>query len=440
MACPICCEHYTEVRRKAVPCNYCAFQACNPCTAKYLLEGVNDAECMSCHRTWNREFLDMHFTRAFVNGEYKRHREHVLLEREQALLPASQELVANYRHAVHLREVLVEQNRAVRELSAEVHRLRNQIAQTSAHVNFLEVHRYQRPLTGQQGPRGEGEECRSFIQACPAEGCRGFLSSAWKCGTCSVWACPECHEVKGMERDAPHTCNPESVATAQLLKRDSKPCPKCAVMITKLEGCSQIWCVQCHTPWDWRTGKIITHGVIHNPHYYEWQRQQNGGVAPRVAGDVPCGGLPNVWDLQDVLRTPWTPEPIRLEVLEYHRAVRHVQHVDMVNLATPFNVNDNADLRIMYLIQRIGQSEWKKKLQQREKKREKELALRQIYEMFTTTATDILRAVVSGEPADDAVKNLRHLRQYANANILALQKRFNASMRTISVPEQATET
>lgn len=434
MSCPVCCETFTEYKRKPVGCNYCHFSACMACVQKYILGSSSDPDCMSCHKPWNREFLDHVCTKAFVNGELKKHREQVLLEREQALLPASQGMVGNYREAMHLREVMHDQGEALRAATEELARLRREFDLTRYHLGWIEGHGYRRSLA-ELGDRRAGdteEQHRSFIRACPAEGCRGFLSTAWKCGTCSTWVCPDCHELKGIEKDAPHTCDPKNVATAQLLKRDSKPCPKCASLITKIEGCSQIWCTQCHTPFDWRTGQIVTHGVIHNPHYYEWQRQQNGGVAPRVPGDVPCGGLPGVWELENSLRAHHVPQGLRLEIMDCHRIIRHIQHVDMHGLANQYNVNDNADLRLAFLIKVIDEAEWKRKLQQREKKREKELALRHIYEMFTVTGSEILHEVVNGAKAPRAAAlQLRSLQEYANTSIDKVASRFGANLKRI---------
>jgi hypothetical protein len=91
-----------------------------------------------------------------------------------------------------------------------------------------------------RAPAGAGaaaDERAKFVRQCPVSACRGFLSTAWKCGTCDTWACPNCHEVKGATKDAAHTCNPDCVASARLLEKETRPCPKCASAIFKISGC-----------------------------------------------------------------------------------------------------------------------------------------------------------------------------------------------------------
>ena len=52
-----------------------------------------------------------------------------------------------------------------------------------------------------------------------------------------------------------------------------------------------MWCTQCHIAFSWKSGHKVT-GTIHNPHFYQWQRQ--GGKAPiQNPGAINCGGLPN---------------------------------------------------------------------------------------------------------------------------------------------------
>ena len=54
---------------------------------------------------------------------------------------------------------------------------------------------------------------------------------------------------------------------------------------TVVKNCDQMWCTQCHTAFSWKTGKIET--TIHNPHFYEWQRQN--GTVVRNPNDIECG-------------------------------------------------------------------------------------------------------------------------------------------------------
>jgi hypothetical protein len=53
-----------------------------------------------------------------------------------------------------------------------------------------------------------------------------------------------------------HECDPDAVKTMELLKEGYESrAPKCGTMIQKLSGCAQMWCPDCHTAFDWRTGQ-----------------------------------------------------------------------------------------------------------------------------------------------------------------------------------------
>jgi hypothetical protein len=94
--------------------------------------------------------------------------------------------------------------------------------------------------------------------------------------------------MKGPAQDTPHECNPDNLASAKLIDAETRACPKCGARVYKISGCNQMFCTACNDcAFDWVTGRIET--VIHNPHYYEFQRQRNAGQAPRVPGDILCG-------------------------------------------------------------------------------------------------------------------------------------------------------
>lgn len=149
---------------------------------------------------------------------------------------------------------------------------------------------------------GRAPEKREFVMRCPDDGCRGFLSTAYKCGVCTKYTCTQCHVVLGESKPDDHVCNKDDVESAKAIKAETRPCPKCGTRIFKIDGCDQMWCIMdgCHTAFSWNTGHIVT-GVVHNPHYYEWLRRTGGGQAPREAGDIPCGDLPRPWVLQEAL-------------------------------------------------------------------------------------------------------------------------------------------
>jgi len=176
-----------------------------------------------CNREWTRQFLSSKFTKAWISRDFKKHREDVLFNGERSLMPATQIHIENILRKEHLQE--------------DITQIRHQIGILYNRINDLQ-REYYRVGRADNGINNATEEARAkFVRACPDPDCRGFLSSQWKCGICEKWTCPTCHEVKGTERDIEHVCDPNNVATAQLLATDTKPCPKCGEGIFKIDGC-----------------------------------------------------------------------------------------------------------------------------------------------------------------------------------------------------------
>jgi hypothetical protein len=403
--CPVCCDKYTVQLRKPVCCPYCDFSACNVCSKRYLTEGLLDAHCMSCRRAWNDEFLDLNFTKAFRTGQYKKHRENVLLDREIALLPTRQPLVEATIKLEAAHENIDNVNKELRELEKK----RAEILARSHRFARL-ITRYTAEAAGRPPPAwtlDEGErpgakaERAKFVMKCPDGECRGFLSTAYKCGTCQKWACPDCLDIKGLDKDVEHTCDPGQKESVALIIKESKSCPKCGERISKIDGCDQMWCVDCHTAFSWTTGQLVN-GVVHNPHYYEFLRTQGNGVAPRNAGDVPCGGVPYYNHMHNALSIlPRTTSAIFTTI---HRVTSEIADFRIRAYQGHFNVDDNSDLGVEYLMKKKSKEDIKVELARRELKRNKHLAIRAILEMFATTSTMMLNNIVSHPPGDEYKK------------------------------------
>jgi hypothetical protein len=434
-SCPICCDKYTIQLRKPVTCGYCEYSACSVCLKKYLTDGGLDAHCMSCRRAWNDEFLDMNFTRAFRIGPYKKHREHVLMEREISILPTRQPRVEA---KLKVRETEGEM-RLINKQLQELEIARSKILRTS-HKLTARMTRYTAESEGRPPPAWtltEGEKAATpdrakFIMKCPDGECRGFLSTAYKCGTCQMWACPDCLVVKGKDKDAEHTCDAGQKESVAMIIKESRPCPKCGERISKIDGCDQMFCVECHTAFSWQTGAVVN-GVIHNPHYYEFLRNQGNGTAPRNAGDVPCGGVPYYTHLANAIRLI-SPGTQRI-VMRIHRLTAEItdQRIQMYQGA--FNMNDNGDLGVLYLMKEITKEAMQTELAKRELKRNKHLAIRAVLEMFVNTSTMMLNNMINQQPTGEAdfentILEYTNLRKYVNDSLLNVSK-----MKSCSVPQ-----
>jgi hypothetical protein len=235
---------------------------------------------------------------------------------------------------------------------------------------------------------------REFIMKCGAEECRGFLSTAYKCGVCDVWTCPDCLVVLGKDKNVSHECKPDMVESAKAIKAETQPCPKCAARIFKVDGCDQMWCTVegCNTAFSWKTGHVVT-GVVHNPHYYEWLRRNGGGLA-REAGDIPCGGLPNYWTLLQAFRTAriLPTESVQLELV-------HRNLVEFGERLTAFPARMpqllNKEINVDYLMNKITEAEWKRQLEFTEAKFNRKKEIGQILQTLVTAGADLMNQVAN---------------------------------------------
>ena len=462
--CPICISSYTSTVRQKIKCPFCPSASCRSCTQQFLLSSLAEPSCYSCKREWNREFIDLNCTMAFRKGALKLHRRKVLVDREKALLPSMQIYV----------EATVNRNKAMAEvtnISQESQRVyleklrldrlfqqsltegqfeerMNDLLPVQIQCDVLALRlRIKRAILDQHVAFLEGRStgkvpARQFIMKCPGsttvgtEACRGFLSTQWKCGTCQLFYCHDCHGLIGTSKEIPHVCDEAAKATAAMIQKETKPCPKCGIRITKIDGCDQMWCTECHTAFSWNLGQIITHR-IHNPHFYEYQRRINNGAPPREVGDIPCGGLPDYYALSRNIGKYIRDEGPMRELSNAKTDMIYLIHRSLMDLTDvrlpqyPFVrvANVNRDLDVHYLMGIVSHEDWAKQLEQGEtkfeRKREIGLILQTLVHVGSEKMTEIsnifqISPYIDTRRINNILKELEQLREFSNE---AMKKR-----------------
>lgn len=361
--CSVCCETV-----RCSECPYCKFSVCFTCTSTFLLGISKDSHCMNCNKLWNREVLSQLLPKSFINGKYKWHRENILFEKEKSLFPATQPIV--------VREIRWEEIRKIREDTVIFFTI-DKRRPSRHHPRMIEICNAEALLRLLDRNGRTKAPKKNFVRKCPVSECQGFLSTSWKCSLCTNSICKDCNEIK---REG-HICDPETVETIKLLSKDTKPCPTCGEMIFKASGCSQMWCTACHCVFDWNTMQIEK-GVIHNPHYYEYQRQ-NGTLA-RQPGDNPCEERDRLPDFYAFVHAFGRNDDM-LYIGNVHRLCNHVLHVrDYID------PNPNLDNRKKFMKGLITEYQFKSRIQQTEKAREKKRDIQNIMEMFGGVLRDLL--------------------------------------------------
>jgi len=435
--CPVCMDHFTSVIRQPIRCAYCPHTVCRQCASRFLLTTLNDPHCMGCKREWNREFIDTNLTQTFRKGPLKLQRRKVLIDREKGRLPAMQVFM-------EAKVGMDQANKRSQELWLRKRQLKKQKTKIHAEIlagGILEADELNREIEEKLGPintelaaiRIEMTQCtdevrrlwrifhgtervvREFIMKCPADECRGFLSSAWKCGTCQKNFCNDCHAEKSGQKDDTHVCNEEAKSTAAMIQNETKPCPKCGIRISKIDGCDQMWCTECQTTFSWNTGQILLNTVTHNPHYYEYLRRVNNGQIPREAGDVPCGGLPNAYlfirfimDQRNVVLA----EETKREIMVVHRCMSDIENYRMAQYPLRQPANVNRDLDILFLTNNIDEEKWGTSLERQETNFERRKEIGLIVQTLLHVGAEKLSALYN------SATNAKHTRRRLFAEVL----------------------
>ena len=278
-----------------------------------------------------------------------------------------------------------------------------------------------------------------------------------------------------------------------MLRRDSKRCPSCATWIHRYEGCTQMFCTNpsCHTLFDYRTLRILgERDHVHNPHYTEFlarqraERGAGGGGAAREVGDIPCGGMPHVSELQRALvrrlapmpssreaqvahraiahhlpgffarvplgaRPPAPPVPfsagasssdpasvdaLATGVLRTHRIIVHVEHETLERHRARVDEPELESMRVQFCLGDYDEEAWRVRLQRREKDRTKRYEIFLVLEMVVHACGDLFRQMVvpDGAPGEEGVRatygEIAAVMDHANAALCRISRAFSCSV------------
>lgn len=253
-SCPICTEAFNKSKRKPIVCLQCQASICLECTKTYIISGDNKPHCMFCKNAWTYEFILDNIPNVWVKNQFAAWEESKYINYEKSLLPSTLDKAKETKlkrefnqkrqkfYNEELREIQYSErlitetlyNNQNGNLADQIILVRDLIKNYKNLVNKLSFYDdvnlddYNSILSEKKG------EKIAFIKPCPAENCKGFLSSKWMCGLCDTHVCPKCFLIK---TDEEHVCKDEDLKTAELIKKDSKNCPGCGVSIFKIEGC-----------------------------------------------------------------------------------------------------------------------------------------------------------------------------------------------------------
>ena len=342
--CPYCCTEFNDGRNKAIKCPHCKHEVCCVCSMKFFLSGQNEAACShyECKKDFSVRFLTDNFPKTFVWHTYKDHRENMYLEQQLALMPETQlkfsgEIVIKSieeknkklrtKIDILMKNVaLLKQNAVVRKIDCKKKTipyddddicknigraiLDKQVIEIKLEKNYNIIRKLERKQNQILNGDGDGDDIPDGLLysdqdqvekvsatpiircSCPKVGCNGFIMGKWTCGVCLTKICSKCREPKVHQ----HVCNPDILKSVQEISKTTKQCPGCKTSITKLDGCSQMFCTNpsCRIFFDWNSMKIIKNIILaHNIHFTEWlatlsveerervQNNKNGNVGNR---------------------------------------------------------------------------------------------------------------------------------------------------------------
>ncbi len=388
MDCDICVSEYDNNNK--FHCFGCKFDCCTDCMKTYLLTKSAEPHCMKCRAIIPYDQYIKTFDKKWRLGKYKKHRENILWEKQQTLLPITVQKIGKGKEI----KLLNEEKRAlymkIFELDDKIQKLNNFIHNKNEKVIKNKF---------------------KYTHKCIEKDCNGYLNDNFQCDLCDKVVCNKCFTEKLKD----HECDPELVETCKLIKSEAKPCPNCAEYISKINGCDQMFCTMCGTAFSWTTG-AIEQGIIHNPHAHAFFQNNPDALNNYVHNPNHCRNhIPSFIHFMKSLNYVDTSIYKKIEYIHRHmsefRQYRRNTYIEYINNNEADE--NNEDIRYRFLYNEIDDKHFKSMLFARNKKvslkkaiYEVVISTTEIVENFLWSINDVSESTKSYEQKKNEIKKI----------------------------------
>jgi hypothetical protein len=166
------------------------------------------------------------------------------------------------------------------------------------------------------------------------------------------------------------------------------------------------------------------------------------GVAPRVPGDIPCGGIPTFTEMNRRNRNAQTDTNCLLDdvkwLMDLHRYINEMTTMTMPSIYRKFNDREayQRDYGVRYLRNKITRVKWIDSLYKIVRQEEKYRRYYQILETLSANVSEYLRQYVRRENPGIVRRACEELFKQANEECARMKKQYNMSIPVLKVDQR----
>jgi len=450
--CQICISPFNKSTNQNISCLKCHEGCCLKCIKTFLCSSKSDPTCMFCNEILSKyDLIKMKLPKSYLDKEYKLIRQDILFNNDKSHFQEAFVYVPEYvihynNHTEYLNKVneshrylynmdegtrdnlflkMDSFNRLTKSLiggGKDVDVILKKLLTLSKNKEMIEYKKHTellyankkkldvcnntiKRLSDRIKSERSGVKRRKQILTlfCQENSCNGMLNEKSNCITCKKSYCSKCNTTLTEN----HKCSENDIKSFDSIKKQTKSCPECFIPIYKIQGCDQMFCTSCHTPFSWNTGNVLSDtGFFHNPHYME--HLDNGG------DNIFDGGrfrreqqVPILW--QDLsLQLINLNISRRNEIRELYRRLIELFDIKL----NRFTEDPNKKVeRVKFLSNEISPMQYKQFLSKEDNKKEFLYNIDKIYEVFYNKVFDLLKGFIP--PSSNCMDNFK-----SNLNII----------------------